>query len=38
MDDKFRIGMTWVFTSILCALLISALYWNPHWGLFLIGR
>jgi len=38
MDDRFRIGIAWMFTFILCALLISTVYWDPHWGLFPFGK
>ena len=38
MDDRIRIGIAWVLTFTLCAVLISTVYWNQHWGIFPIGR
>jgi len=30
MAYGFRLGATWVFTFILCGVLISAAYWHLH--------
>lgn len=32
MDVSLRIGTVWALTFTLCAVLLSAAYWSPHWG------
>jgi hypothetical protein len=38
MGDRFRLGAAWVFTFVICGVLISTAYWNIHWGIVPFGN
>jgi hypothetical protein len=38
MDDRFRLGAAWALTFVVCGGLISAAYWNLHWGIVPFGN